>query len=92
MVAPINYMLDTVPFNMHCYSLDWHPSDHISFVDTVHLRKLHPESKVASMSPTNTKSPQLQDASKANMYDTVIFEGDGKTIPYLKMDQTLWPR
>jgi nicotinamidase-related amidase len=24
------------------------------------------------------------------MYDTVIFEGDGKT--YTKMDQTLWPR
>ena len=35
---------------------------------------------------------QLQDPSKANMYDTVVFEGDGKTLPYLKMEQTLWPR
>lgn len=78
-VAPINRLIDTVPFDMHCYSLDWHPSDHISFVDTVHLRKLH------------TDSP-LQDPSKANMYDTVVFEGDGKNLPYLKMEQTLWPR
>jgi len=78
-VSPINRLIDTVPFDMHCYSLDWHPSDHISFVDTVHLRKLHTDST-------------LQDPSKANMYDTVVFEGDGKTLPYLKMEQTLWPR
>ena len=45
-VQPINYMLDTVPFNMHCYSLDWHPSDHVSFIDNVHLRRLFPGSKV----------------------------------------------
>ena len=37
-------------------------------------------------------SDQLQDPSKANMYDTVVFEGDGKNLPYLKMEQTLWPR
>ena len=45
-VAPINYMLDTVPFNMHCYSLDWHPTDHVSFTDNAHLRKIAPTSKV----------------------------------------------
>ena len=45
-VAPINYMLDTVPFNMHCYSLDWHPADHVSFSDNAHLRKIAPTSKV----------------------------------------------
>ena len=31
-------------------SLDWHPSDHISFVDTVHLRKLHTDSPVSVIS------------------------------------------
>ena len=45
-VEPINYMLDTVPFDMHCYSLDWHPSDHVSFIDNVDLRRLYPGSKV----------------------------------------------
>ena len=44
-VEPINRLLDTVPFHMHCYSLDWHPSDHVSFIDNCHLRKLHEESK-----------------------------------------------
>jgi hypothetical protein len=39
-------MLDTVPFNMHCYSLDWHPSDHVSFTDNAHLRKISPTSKI----------------------------------------------
>ena len=86
-MAPINRLIDTVPFDMHCYrwqvflehsiseqksymtyfsvewynpshlnnlalptpSLDWHPSDHISFVDTVHLRKLHTDSPVSVM-------------------------------------------
>ena len=45
-VPPINTLLDTVPFTMHCYSLDWHPSDHISFIDNVKMRKLSPDSKV----------------------------------------------
>ena len=46
MVEPINRLIDTVPFDLHCYSLDWHPADHVSFVDTVHLRKFHADSKV----------------------------------------------
>ena len=45
-VEPINRLIDTVPFDLHCYSLDWHPADHVSFVDTVHLRKFHADSKV----------------------------------------------
>ena len=48
-VGPINRLIDTVPFDMYCYSLDWHPQDHVSFIDTVHLRKLHPDSKVGSI-------------------------------------------
>ena len=46
MVAPINKMIDTVPFNVLTYSLDWHPSDHLSFDDNVTLRKLHESSPV----------------------------------------------
>ena len=45
-VAPINRMLDTVPFTLHCYSMDWHPSDHVSFIDNVHLRSLARDSPV----------------------------------------------
>merc|ERR1712212_127041 len=45
-VCPINRLIDTVPFDMHCYSLDWHPSDHVSFIDNIHLRKLDSDSKV----------------------------------------------
>lgn len=48
-VAPINRLIDTVPFDMYCYSLDWHPQDHVSFVDTVHMRKLHADSKVGGV-------------------------------------------
>ena len=45
-VAPINQMIETVPFDMHCYSLDWHPTDHVSFIDNVQMRRLYPGSKV----------------------------------------------
>jgi len=65
-LEPINRMIDTVPFDLHCYSLDWHPKDHISFIDTVHLRKLSSES-------------QKTDPSKCNVYDLVVFEGPPKT-------------
>ena len=70
-VAPINLLLDTVPFHQ-CYyrckyflehpnifasqmfvifppSLDWHPSDHVSFIDNVHMRRLAPGSKVSTV-------------------------------------------
>ena len=45
-VRPINRMLDTVPFTLHCYSLDWHPTDHVSFIDNVSLRSLAHDSPV----------------------------------------------
>jgi len=44
-VEPINYLLDTVQFDQYYYSLDWHPSDHVSFIDNVHQRRLAPGSK-----------------------------------------------
>jgi len=65
-VAPINNLIDTVPFDMHCYSLDWHPSDHVSFIDNIHLRELHPDST-------------LQDPGAAELYQKVVFSGPPKT-------------
>ena len=84
-VAPINNLIDTVPFDMHCYSLDWHPryptqymctctvhktdschSDHVSFIDNIHLHTLDPDSKI-------------QDHTKAELYQTVVFSGPPKT-------------
>ncbi|KAL4703925.1 hypothetical protein ACJJTC_010887 [Scirpophaga incertulas] len=45
-VEPINRLLDTVPFDCVFYSLDWHPADHVSFIDNVHMRELHPSSPI----------------------------------------------
>ncbi|XP_041982826.1 nicotinamidase isoform X2 [Aricia agestis] len=60
-VEPINRLLDTVPFSCVFYSLDWHPPDHVSFIDNVHMRELHPSSPVS--------------ADKAQAHDTVVFAG-----------------
>ncbi|XP_038221237.1 uncharacterized protein LOC119839111 [Zerene cesonia] len=60
-VEPINRLLDTVPFDCVFYSLDWHPPDHVSFIDNVHMRELDPSSPVS--------------ADKAQAYDTVVFAG-----------------
>ncbi|XP_050355047.1 uncharacterized protein LOC126776507 [Nymphalis io] len=60
-VDPINRLLETVPFDCVFYSLDWHPPDHVSFIDNVHMRELHPSSPVS--------------ADKAQAYDTVVFAG-----------------
>ncbi|XP_059611625.1 uncharacterized protein LOC132258344 [Phlebotomus argentipes] len=60
-LAPINKLLDTVDFDTVFYSLDWHPSDHVSFIDNVKKRPLHHSSPV--------------DADNAQVYDTVIFAG-----------------
>ncbi|KAJ9582057.1 hypothetical protein L9F63_003640, partial [Diploptera punctata] len=60
-VEPINRLLETVEFDTVFYSLDWHPSDHVSFIDNVRNRKVH------------SSSPVKVDDAKT--YDTVIFEG-----------------
>lgn len=61
-IDPINLMLDTVTFHEVIYTLDWHPPNHISFVDNVKLRKLHQSSKI-------------QDPSTVKILDTVVFQG-----------------
>ncbi|KAK7603764.1 hypothetical protein V9T40_003763 [Parthenolecanium corni] len=60
-IEPINRLLDAVQFEVVYYSLDWHPPDHISFIDNLHLRPLHSSSPIS--------------AENAQVYDTVIFEG-----------------
>ncbi|XP_077300324.1 nicotinamide amidase [Arctopsyche grandis] len=60
-VAPINKLLDTIPFDAVVYSLDWHPSDHVSFIDNLPQRELHHTSPIS--------------ADKAQTYDTVTFAG-----------------
>ena len=94
-------MIDRVPFDAFYYSLDWHPQDHISFIDNVKLRKLDADSKVIfplqiirynSIRTLKSLSDTLmlfylkiQDAEKAKTMDVVVFEGPPKT------EQVLWP-
>lgn len=61
-VPIINKILDDFNFDYIVYSKDWHPPDHISFVNNVNLRKMHPSSKVK--------------AEDAKMYDIVMFDSD----------------
>ncbi|ODM90999.1 Nicotinamidase, partial [Orchesella cincta] len=61
-VEPINRLLDTVEFDCVYYTLDWHPDNHVSFYDNLHLRKLHGTSSVKS-------------GEEARLFDTVVFEG-----------------
>lgn len=50
-VPIINHMIDTCHFDIVVYSLDWHPKDHISFVENVPKRKLHHSCKVSTCTP-----------------------------------------
>lgn len=45
-IPVINDLLDNVAFDLVVYSKDWHPENHISFINNVHLRDLHSSSKV----------------------------------------------
>ncbi|EDW38557.1 GL12667 [Drosophila persimilis] len=60
-LEPINKLLDTVDFDAVFYSLDWHPSDHVSFIDNVKMRAMDESSAL--------------DADSAQVFDTVIFAG-----------------
>jgi len=65
-VAPINKMIETIPFDEYFYSLDWHPEDHISFYENVHTRELDADSAIT-------------DHTKTNVFDLVVFKGPPKT-------------
>ncbi|XP_060518213.1 nicotinamidase-like [Cylas formicarius] len=68
-IEPINHLLDSVDFDAVFYSHDWHPEDHVSFVDNLHLRKLHESSPIAG--------------NNAKLYDTVVFDGDPPMVQRL---------
>ncbi|CAK9821764.1 Exosome complex component RRP4 [Anthophora retusa] len=60
-IEPINRLLETVQFDAVFYSLDWHPMDHVSFIDNLHLREVDPSSGISK--------------EAAQVYDTVTFRG-----------------
>jgi len=64
-IPVVNRMLEEVPFDAVVYTFDWHPEDHVSFVDNVGMRTLH---------HTNTIP-----ADKAAVFDSMVFDigGDG---------------
>ncbi|GJQ73440.1 hypothetical protein Trydic_g13801 [Trypoxylus dichotomus] len=64
-VEPINRLLESVEFDAVIYSLDWHPNNHISFINNVHLREIDPSSPLT--------------AKDARMFDTVVFKGSPPT-------------
>ena len=47
-VPVINQLIESCDFDIVVYSLDWHPKNHISFIENVSCRKLHHSSKVSS--------------------------------------------
>ena len=55
-MAPINKLVDSVPFDVYCYSLDWHPTDHLSFVDNISNRKLDVTSPVSEAKNKSIRS------------------------------------
>lgn len=61
-INPINRLLETVEFDTVCYTLDWHPENHISFIDNIHMRELDASSPIS--------------AKNAKVYDTVVFAED----------------
>ncbi|CAL7939563.1 unnamed protein product [Xylocopa violacea] len=58
-VEPINRLVKNGRFDKIIYSLDWHPDNHISFYENLHLRELHPESEVTK--------------ENAKLFDKVMF-------------------
>jgi nicotinamidase-related amidase len=68
-IQPINNLVEVVDFETVVYSYDWHPSDHVSFIDNVSLRKLHESSPIT--------------AENAKVYDTVVFDRDPPMVQKL---------
>ncbi|ROT81242.1 Pyrazinamidase/nicotinamidase [Penaeus vannamei] len=66
-IPPINRLLNEVKFDMVVYSLDWHPEDHVSFIDNVKDRPIHHTSEISS--------------EDAQVNDTVIFDVNNDGIP-----------
>lgn len=57
----INNLLSNVKFDFVAYSIDYHPPNHVSFIENVNKRKIANSSKIS--------------ADEAKAYDVVTFEG-----------------
>ena len=53
-VPVISRLLDTSRFDVVVYSCNWHPENHISFIENVSLRDMHHTSKVSPQLFCNT--------------------------------------
>ena len=58
-VPVINDVLSEAEFDVVVYTLDWHPSNHISFINNVKDRTLHSSSKVSVMEITTEQGSQI---------------------------------
>ncbi|XP_059162941.1 nicotinamidase-like [Physella acuta] len=62
-IPKINTLLEQNLFDVVVYTYDWHPDNHISFIENVGKRAIHPSSKIT--------------AEDAKIQDKVVFEVDG---------------
>ncbi|MCL4135706.1 UNVERIFIED_CONTAM: hypothetical protein GTU68_021528, partial [Idotea baltica] len=59
-ISPVNKLVEEIDFDAVVYSLDWHPTNHISFIDNIHLREIHPSCSVTH--------------ETASLFDVVTFQ------------------
>ena len=104
-MAPINKLIESTPFDIICYSLDWHPQDHISFAENVGMRPLDPSSSVSFHLRMETFDLTSVDICKEVMVTfftiLLIFQKTvasqctvGDTVVFTgppKTEQKLWP-
>ncbi|WAQ99391.1 hypothetical protein MAR_023764 [Mya arenaria] len=60
-IPVINHLLDSVPFDLVVYTKDWHPENHISFVENVQNRPLAKNCKHSGIT-TNSHKPTLYES------------------------------
>ena len=61
-VPLINRLVKETKFDLIVFTQDWHPTDHISFVDNVHLRTFHDScNKKSDQVKVRTRTEKLCD-------------------------------
>ena len=63
-VPVINKLLDTVPFDLVVYTKDWHPENHISFIENVKQRPFTENCKVSDESCSKYHCIVIRDLKK----------------------------
>ncbi|RWS00591.1 pyrazinamidase/nicotinamidase-like protein [Dinothrombium tinctorium] len=80
-VPIINHLIKDVKFHEICFTYDWHPEDHISFLENIRLRKvIEKNGKPLVNNGTNDPVADVQ------ILDIVTFEGPPKIV------QKMWPK